>query len=311
MRVGQIGLGTLTWGRDTEPEDARRMLAALLDAGGNLVDVSPAYAEGLAVPLLGELLDGEFSRQDVVIAAHAGVRYSPAGSMVNTGRGGLQDSLELILTDLRTTYVDVLHVAAPDPFSPLEETLETLAGFVQSGAVRYLGLANHPAWMTARAAQFMVDRQLPLISALSLDYSLLERGIEREVIPLATEMGLGVFAQSPLAAGVLTGKYRRSIPPTSRAATDHLGPMVARHLEADSRRIVEAVARAADGLGRTPSDVALAWVMDQPCVASVLCGARTGAQFEQLVSLDLSPLPDAVVSVLSEVTGAQFGYPER
>lgn len=301
LSLGTLGLGTLTWGRDTESDDAAHMLTALLDAGGNYVDVSPVYGDGLALPTLGRALEG-VDRRDVVIGLHLGVTVRDGTYSVDCSRRGLIRSLEESLELLGTTYVDVVYIATPQPHVPMEETIDTLAGFVSQGAARYIGLANHPAWQVARVHQYLVDRQLPRISAISVDYSLLNRRIERDHGSMTHELGLGLIAQAPLAGGVLTGKYRHTIPATSRAATEHLSATVDRYLDDRSRKSVEAVAKAADGLARTPADVALAWLAARPTVACALLGARTAAQFEQLLSMDRSPLPELVANVLSEVT---------
>lgn len=302
LRVAPIGLGTLTWGQDTELADAQRMLTTLLDSGGNLVDISPMYGKGFAEEILGECLDGIVDRDDVVIAAHAGISWKNGHLVRDTSRRGLISSLEKTLSTLKTTHVDVLHLAAPDPHTPFDETIDTLANFVQQGAVRYIGLANHRGWQIARVAQYLKDARLPHLTAISADYSLLNRDLEYDVSECAHSFGLGIIAQAPLAGGVLTGKYRRTIPPTSRAATEHLGATVNSYLDDAHRRIVEGVVKAADGLGRTPTDVSLTWLLSQPSVAAVLVGARTAAQFDQLMSLDFSDLPTPVTNVLSEIS---------
>ncbi|MFY9263030.1 MAG: aldo/keto reductase [Actinomycetaceae bacterium] len=300
--VGKLGLGTLTWGRDTELDDARRMVRSLLDHGGNVVDISPMYGDGLAQSVLGEVLATTVNREDLVIVAHAGLHIADSKIVRDCSRSALIRSLDDTLSQLNSTYVDVLHIAAPDPRVPFVETVETLAHFVSQGKVRYIGLANHQAWQVARTAQYLRDRHLPALNAVSVDYSLLDRNTEEELMPATREFGIGIFAQAPLASGVLTGKYRHTIPPTSRAATDHLSATVERYLDSQSRGQVEAVAKAADGLGRTPADIALTWLMDQPEVATVLCGARTAAQFDQIVNLDYSPLPIPVTEALNDVT---------
>lgn len=294
LRVGQLGIGTLTWGRDTELDDAQRMVAALLDAGGNLIDISPRYGSGLAQQVLGQILADGINRRELVIVAHT-------DPMVG-GRAGILDSLHELLENLGTSYVDVVQVGGLDPRVPFEETLAALASVVDAGAARYIGLANHPAWRAAQAAQYLRDLHLPHLATLGLDYSLLNRRAERGSLAVADEFGIGIFAQSPLAGGTLTGKYRHTIPPTSRAATEHLAATVDRYLDATSRRLVEAVTKAADGLGRTPVDVSLTWLLSRSGVAAALCGARTSAQFEQLLGANLDALPDPVTEVLCEVT---------
>lgn len=301
LRMGQLGLGTLTWGRDTELEDARKMVATLLDHGGTTIDISPIYGDGLAQQVLGAVFDGGVERTDVVVVAHAGQFYHDAGVRFNGGRSAIMDSLHATLADLGTTYVDVLQVAAPDPRIGIAEQLSCLAQIVASGAARYIGLANHPAWRIARAAQYLSDADLPILAGIGAEYSVLQRRPGGDVTAVAREFGLGIIAQAPLAGGVLTGKYRHTIPATSRAATQHLCATVDPYLRDQPRRIVEAVVKAADGLGRTPADVSLSWLLDQPQVTTALIGARTHAQFEQVLTLDIEPLPAPVAQAISEI----------
>ena len=142
---------------------------------------------------------------------------------------------------------------------------------------------------------------LPLLTVAEQEYSLLHRGVEEETVPMADHLGLGIFASSPLGRGVLTGKYRHSIPPTSRAASEHLAAFVRPYLEEGSRRVVEAVARAADGLGRTPADVALSWTVDRAGISAAVVGARTTSQLQSVLS-KVAPLPDLVVDALDDVS---------
>lgn len=301
LRMGSLGLGTLTWGRDTDVEDATKMVAALLDHGGTTIDVSPVYGDGLAQQVLGSIFDGGVDRSEMVVIAHAGEFYHDNGVRFNGGHSALASSLNATLTELGTTYVDILQVAAPDPRVAIEEQLESLAQMVRSGAVRYIGLANHPAWRVARAAQYLADLRLPRLAAVGAEYSVLHRQPGGELTAVAREFDLGIIAQAPLAGGVLTGKYRHTIPATSRAATEHLSATVDPYLTDKPRRTVEAVAKAADGLGRTPADISLAWLLDQPQVTTALIGARTHAQFEQVLSLPINPLPGPVAQAISEI----------
>ncbi|ADH92635.1 aldo/keto reductase [Arcanobacterium haemolyticum] len=302
LRVGQIGLGTLTWGRDTEYDDAARMVRSLIDHGGNLVDISPLYGEGQAIGVLGSMFDGDVDRTELVLSAHIGLSVHGGRVIQDSSRSGIIASVDQILGELGTDHLDIVSIAAPDHDVPFREMIETLAALVTSGKARYIGLANHPAWQIARVAQYLSDMRLTDLASVNADYSLLDRTVEDNVSAVCGAFGLGIIAQSPLAAGVLTGKYRNTIPATSRAATEHLSATVDRYLDSDSRRSVEAVIKAADGLGRTPADVSLAWLLARDHVASVLSGARTAAQFDQLLALDLSALPAPVDDVLSEVT---------
>ncbi|ERH16924.1 oxidoreductase, aldo/keto reductase family protein [Actinobaculum sp. oral taxon 183 str. F0552] len=299
--VGCVGLGTLTWGRDTSHEEARGQLEAFVEAGGNLIDTSPAFGRGTSEATIGELLDVTVDREDVILCTRAGFTEGPAGMRFGAGRGPILDSLRASLERMNTTYVDVLLVAAPDPLAPDEETASTLGWLVDRGLVRYVGIQGYAAWRGAVLCERLRAMGLPLLTVAEQEYSLLHRGVEEEIVPMADHLGLGIFASSPLGRGVLTGKYRHSIPPTSRAASEHLAAFVRPYLEEGSRRVVEAVARAADGLGRTPADVALSWTVDRAGISAAVVGARTTSQLQSVLS-KVAPLPDLVVDALDDVS---------
>lgn len=309
MRVSELGLGTMTWGRDTDEIDAAEQFRDFLDAGGTLVDTSASYADGASEEVVGSLLT-EVRREDVVICTKAGVRSTSRGNVLDASRGAVLGSLDASLQRLGTDHVDLFLVQNPDPRAPLEETLSALQRAVDSGRARYVGLSNHTAWQQARAATLLEQAGLEL-AAVEMEYSLLERGVEREVVPAALALGSGLVAWSPLGRGVLTGKYRRTIPADSRAASTHLSGFVQPYLDQESSAIVEAVAIAAEGLGRSVLEVSLAWLRARPGVSSALVGARTPGQLRtSLAALDLE-LPPEVGAALDEVSAPATGYPER
>jgi aryl-alcohol dehydrogenase-like predicted oxidoreductase len=310
LRVSSLGLGTMTWGRDTDEHEAAEQMQTFLDAGGTLVDTAASYANGAAEALIGSLLSTTVARADIVLCTKAGARRTRAGSVVDASRGAMLDALDTSLARLGTDHVDLWLVHAPDPGTPLDETLSALRLAVSSGRARYVGLSNHPAWAIARAAT-RLESDGTSLTAAQMEYSLLQRGIEREVTPACASLGVGLLAWSPLGRGVLTGKYRRSIPADSRAASPHLRGFVEPYLTEQAHGVVEAVATAADGLGRAPLEVALTWVRDAPGVASAILGARTAAQLRgSLTAIDLT-LPPEIRGVLDEVTAPVVGYPER
>lgn len=296
LRVSSIGLGTLTWGRDTDEHDASGQLQAFLDAGGNLIDTAGAYGEGRSEETIGELLGSQVSRDELVISTKSGVR---AGA-IDTSRANLLNSLDASLRRLQTDYVDVWFVQAPDFHTPVEEVVSTLRYAVTSGRARYLGLSNFPAWQAAQIATLLGAD--PALGSIQVEYSLLARDCEYEILPATKALGLGMFAWSPLGRGVLTGKYRHSIPADSRAASPHLRGFVDPYLTHDARSVVEAAHAAAEGLGRTAAEVALAWVRDTPGVSSALVGARTPAQLAGLLTAADLELPAEIRNVLDEVS---------
>jgi len=310
LRVSELGLGTMTWGRDTDDLDAAEQLRDFVDAGGTLVDTAATYGDGDAERVIGSLLDGKVARDDVVLCTKGGVRAGRSGARVDASRAGLLADLDASLERLGTDHVDLFLVACPDPATPLAETVSAMRLAVSSGRARYVGLSNHPGWAAARAATLLEGDGTGL-SALELEYSLLQRGAERDVVPAADALGLGLLAWSPLGRGVLTGKYRRAIPADSRAASAHLAAFVDPYLDAAASSVVEAVATAADGLGRAPLEVALAWLLARDTVASAIVGARTPAQLRaSLAAVDLD-LPGEVHAALDDVSAPEIGYPER
>lgn len=310
LRVSELGLGTMTWGRDTDDLDAAEQLRDFVDAGGSLVDTAATYGDGDAERLIGSLLDGKVGRDELVLCTKGGVRAGRSGARVDASRAGLVADLDASLARLGTDHVDLFLVACPDPATPLAETVSALRLAVSSGRARYVGLSNHPGWAAARAAT-LLEADGTGLAALELEYSLLQRGAERDVAPAADALGLGLLAWSPLGRGVLTGKYRRAIPADSRAASAHLAAFVDPYLDAAASSVVEAVATAADGLGRAPLEVALAWLLARDSVASAIVGARTPAQLRASLAVVDLDLPREVHAALDDVSAPAIGYPER
>jgi aryl-alcohol dehydrogenase-like predicted oxidoreductase len=311
LAVSRLALGTMTWGRDTDPDDAAAQLKLFLDAGGTLIDTADVYGDGDAEAVIGSLLDHMVPRDEVLIATKAGLGHSPHRRR-DSSRGHLLRTLDASLRRLGTDYVDLWQLHGYDPQTPLEETLSALDHAVNSGRVRYVGVSNFAGWQTAQVA--MWQRAYPArapIVATQMEYSLLERGIEREVMPAAAALGIGVLPWSPLGRGVLTGKYRNGRPLDSRAATDHLAPFVRTYLEPRSSSIVEAVVTAAAGLGVEPLEVALAWIRDRPGVAAPILGARTAGQLQGALLSDELTLPHEIAQALDDVSAVPLGYPER
>src|ERR1700712_36187 len=298
LAVSRLALGTMTWGRDTDPADAAAQLKLFLETGGTLLDTADVYGDGDAESVIGSLLDHLVPRDEVVIATKAGL--TPRGWRRRDGsRGNLLRSLDSSLRRLGTDYVDLWQVHGNDTHTPLEETLGALDHAVNSGRVRYVGVSNFAAWQAARAAtwQAAYPGRAPVVAA-PMEYSLLERGIEREMLPAAAALGFGVLAWSPLGRGVLTGKYRNGRPLDSRAASEHLAPFVQTYLEPHSSRIVEAVVIAAGGLGVSPLEVALAWIRDRPGVTAPILGARTAGQLQGALQSDDLTLPVEIANAL-------------
>jgi len=298
LRVSRLGLGTWLWGQDTDEHEARDQLTAFVDAGGTLVDTAAGYGDGLSEEVLGSLVGEVVDRDDLVIA-------TKAGSGDDTSRGLLLHQLDASLRRLGVDHVDLWQVHAWSEEAPWQETLSVLDVAVSTGRARYAGVSNYTGWQTALAQgwQSAVPGRAPLV-ATQVEYSLLNREVEREVMPAALSLGLGVLPWAPLGRGVLTGKYRTGTPADSRAASPHLADNVAGYLGDRSRRIVEAVVRAAEGLSLTPVEVALAWVRDRPGVTAPIVGARTAAQLRGSLTVEQVDLPQEIVAALDDVSTA-------
>jgi aryl-alcohol dehydrogenase-like predicted oxidoreductase len=301
LRVSRVGLGTLTWGRDTDEHEAADQLRAFLDVGGTLVDTAAAYGDGASEELLGSLLGDVADRRDIVLCTKAGLLDGAGGTRVDASARTLLRSLDDSLARLRTDHVDLWLAAAWDPSVPVEETLSALDAAVRSGRARYVGVSNYAGWQLAAAATLARAAGAPLV-AEQAEYSLLQRDVESDVLPAAEHVGAGLLAWSPLGRGVLTGKYRNGTPADSRAASPHFAAYVRPDLGANSRQVVEAVVTAADGLGCAPVEVALAWVRDARGVASAVVGARTAAQLRGSLAAEEVVLPEEIRQALDDVS---------
>jgi aryl-alcohol dehydrogenase-like predicted oxidoreductase len=303
LALSRLGLGTMTWGRDTDEIEAADQCRAYLDAGGNFLDTAATYGDGDSERVIGGLIGTLFPRDEVVIATKAGISFSEGARKVDASRHSLIADLDRSLNRLGTDFVDIWQIHNWDELTPLDDTLSALDYAYTTGRARYVGISNFSGWQLARAAtkQQSNSMKAPLTTVQS-EYSLLNRSAEYELIDASLECGLGFLAWAPLARGVLTGKYRKGVPSDSRGAAPHFAKHIEPYLDARSSRIVEAVAVAAEGLGFSPLEVSLAWVRDAPGVTSALIGARTGAQMRGVLKSEEISIPDIVRTALDEIS---------
>jgi aryl-alcohol dehydrogenase-like predicted oxidoreductase len=310
LYVSRLALGTMTWGRDTDEDDASTQLKAFLEIGGTLLDTADVYVDGESERVVGRMLQGVVKRDDLVVATKAvSRRDSDRGR--DASRRHLLNALDASLERLGTSYVDLWQLHAWDDMTPIEETLAALDTAVSSGRARYVGVSNYSGWQTAKAATWQKawPGRAPLVST-QMEYSLLQRGIEREVVPAALDLGIGILPWSPLGRGVLTGKYRTGTPADSRGASPDYQRFVAPYLDERASRIVGSVITAADGLGVSPLAVSLAWVRDRPGVVAPIVGARTAAQLKGSLDADGVILPAEIRDALDDVSMPSTSYPE-
>jgi aryl-alcohol dehydrogenase-like predicted oxidoreductase len=312
LRVSPFCLGTMTFGQDwgwgASPEDSSKIFDRYFDLGGNFIDTANVYTKGHSEKIIGDhLKESPAKRQRTVIATKF------FGSMLNgdpnsggAGRKGMVAACEESLRRLQTDYIDLYWMHCWDPNTPIEETMRTLDDLVASGKIRYIGFSDTPAWKVMEAQMTARFRGWAPLIALQLEYSLLERTIEGELIPLALEHSLGVTPWSPLKSGVLTGKYTRANAGTVKAAR---GDWAMSALNEKNYTVIDALIKIAKEVDSTPARVALSWVQNRPGVTSTIVGARTMSQLEDnLASLDLK-LKSEQIAHLNELTEPQLGFP--
>lgn len=298
FRVSTLSLGTMSWAEETDDQDARELLHTFVAAGGTMIDTAASYAGGQAEALLGSMLGDVVARSEVVLSTKAGVSTSDVRRSVDASRGSMLSALDASLARLGTDYVDIWFAHAWDGNVPLDETLSALELALRSGRARYVGISNYNGWQTAKASAVAGFT----IVANQSEYSLLHRKPEEELVPAVEDAGLGLMAWGPLGRGVLSGKYRGQIPSGSRAAESRLSSYVEKYLDARGARIVEAVAMAGRGLGRSAVDVSLSWLLSRPGVSTAVVGSRNAVQLKELLDAQLAPLPSEISRALEDVS---------
>jgi aryl-alcohol dehydrogenase-like predicted oxidoreductase len=300
LRVSPLTLGTMTFGEDwgwgASPETSEAILAEYLDRGGNVVDTANIYTNGHSEKIVGDFFAARSGlRERIVLSTKFFANLHPGDP--NGGGGGrkaLIAQLEDSLRRLQTDYVDLYWLHNWDRRAPIEETLRALDDLVAAGKVRYVGLSDLPAWVAAQAQTIAGFRGWAPVTAVQLEYSLLERTPEGELLPMAEALGMGVLPWSPLRSGQLSGKYARGngTPVDSRRAG-----VIEEPTERDWD-VIEAVARVASELGVASAEVALAWVRSRPAISSTLIGARTLEQLRSnLASLEVTLAPDQLAAL--------------
>ena len=318
LRTSRLCLGTMTfgteWGWGTDRATARGLFDRYVDAGGNFFDTADLYTNGTSEQWLGEFVRERKLRDQAVIATKFSYNAEPGNP--NAGGNGRKNILRAVEGSLRrlgTDYIDLYLLHTWDTFTPAEEVARTCDDLVRSGKVRHVALSDVPAWYAGRFATLAELRGWERPCALQLEYSLVERGIEDEFVPLARATGMGVVVWSPLASGLLSGKYRPSRDAVSgegrlAALADSGNPAFAKFTERNWAIVgeLEAVARE---LGRSMAQVALAWVLGRPGVASVIVGATKVSQLaDNLGAVDLV-LPAPLVARLDAVSARAVAFP--
>jgi aryl-alcohol dehydrogenase-like predicted oxidoreductase len=302
------------WGWGSPAETARQILDRYLDAGGNFIDTANGYTDGKSEELLGQFLRESGKRDRIVLATK--YTFNQVSGDPNGGgnsRKHMMESIEKSLKRLQTDYIDLYWVHAWDLLTPVEEVMSSLNDLVRSGKVRYIGLSDIPAWYAARAQTVAEFRGWEKISALQLEYSLVERNIEREHIPAALHLGMGLCPWSPLAGGLLSGKYQKKDGKTlgqGRLQTvQGSGNPVFEKFNERNWKITDTLIEVAKKIGYSPAQVALNWITHRPGVTSTIIGATKLHQLEDnLRSLEFE-IPEGLFNQLEEVSRPELVFP--
>jgi aryl-alcohol dehydrogenase-like predicted oxidoreductase len=301
LRVSPFCLGAMTFGEDwgwgASVAESESMLAAFLERGGNFIDTANVYTKGHSEKIIGDFIGADRGRRDRIVIATKffGNMYPADPNGGGAGRKAIVSACEQSLRRLRTDYIDLYWMHAWDRFTPIDETLRALDDLAQSGKVRYIGFSDTPAWKVAQAQTLAAWRGWTPLIALQIEYSLLERTVEGELIPMALELGLGITPWSPLRGGALSGKYTRANAQTVKADR---GERVTLYLNEKGYAIIDELTRIARELRTNPAAVALAWVRRRPGVASTIIGVRRRDQLEQnLEALDLTLSPEQIAAL--------------
>jgi aryl-alcohol dehydrogenase-like predicted oxidoreductase len=311
LRVSEAALGAMTfgddWGWGAAKDEARKVYDAFRDAGGNFIDTANIYTNGTSESFLGEFMEGH--RQSVVMATKYTNAF-PGGDPNAAGnqRKNMMQAVEASLKRLRTDYIDLYWVHIWDEITPVEEVMRGLDDLVRAGKVLYAGISDAPAWWIAQANTLAQLRGWSPFVGLQIEYSLLERTVERELIPMAKALNIGVTAWSPLANGVLTGKYHgHGLSEPGRMSTDMLKDFMPEQQRTE--RILSGVKSVADETGRSMAQVALAWLRHRPVAVIPIIGARKLSQFQDnLASFDLTLSADQM-RTLDEASRIELGFP--
>jgi aryl-alcohol dehydrogenase-like predicted oxidoreductase len=281
IRVSEICLGTMMFGGKTSPDEAERIMLKALDSGINFFDTANVYEDGRSEEIVGQTLTSR--RDQVVLATKFGFPAADPPNQQGLSRTNIIRALEDSLRRLKTDYIDLYYVHWPRYEMHLESLLRTLDDFVRQGRVRAIGVSNFPAWLLCRSLWLSEVKNLTSLVVLQVPYNLIERGIEVEVLPLCEAENMAVVPYRPLAIGVLTGKYLKSVDSDTRGATDDRVPTW-------NKRYRDAIAKLASSANRkwntSATQVAIAWVRDHPAVTSAIVGISREEQLDELLTME-------------------------
>jgi aryl-alcohol dehydrogenase-like predicted oxidoreductase len=312
LKVSRVCLGTMTFGQENwgcDKETSIKIIDKFIDYGGNFIDTADMYSNGLSEEIIGIAIKNK--RDKVVLATKC---YFPTGDSPTSkglSRKHIYEACDASLRKLKTDYIDLYQTHGPDYLTPMEETMKTLDVLVRQGKVRYIGCSNLHGWQIVKANGISAIYNLEkYISAQHL-YNIIMRDVEREVIPAVEDQGMGLICWSPLASGMLSGKYKRSDKPPSGSRMEHRAEFdVPRYWHNRGFKIVDAVKKEAKKLGWTPAQVSLSWLLYNKNVTAVIIGARQPEQIEDTIKVGELDIPEEVWKRIDKVSHFEPGYPK-
>ncbi|MBL9038416.1 MAG: aldo/keto reductase [Archangium sp.] len=315
LKVSSLCMGAMTFGESqgfmkgvtSANDEAKRVLDTALDAGIDFIDTANVYSDGQSEALLGQWLGPR--RRTLIIATKCRFAMGPTPHELGLSRRHIIQACEDSLRRLNTEWIDLYQVHMQDGSVGVEETLRALDDLIRAGKVRYAGCSNYTGYRLAESALTAQLKNVTRYESIQLQWSLLERGAEREMIPAAKAFGLGLLVWSPLGRGLLTGKYRKDAPPPAGTRLSEWKDTWKKYNVDGTWKTIETVAAVAAEVGSTPARVALAWLLRKPEVTSVILGARTVAQLQDNLAAQQLALTDAQVKTLDAASEPAWGYP--
>ena len=313
LMVSELCLGCMTLGREADEGDSRKIVDRFLDAGGNFLDTADVYSKGLSEEITGRAIKAV--RDDVVLATKVFFPMGEGPNDIGLSRKHVTQGCEDSLRRLGTDYIDLYQVHCWDGVTPLQETLSALTDLVRSGKVRYIGVSNFTGWQLMRSVRVSEANGLERFACLQPQYSLVERNIEREVLPVCVEEGLGVIPWSPLGGGFLSGKYRRGEKPPQGSriseAVESMEEYWDRRATERNWATLDVVGRISEELGKSYAQISLNWLLGQDGVTAPMIGARTLEQLEDNIGASGWKLTEEQLVELSEASAIKDVYPYR
>ncbi len=307
LKVSEICLGTMTFGNGADEAEAKRMVDAAFDAGVNFFDTANAYVGGVSETMLGKALKGR--RSDAIVASKV---FNPMGGRPNDSgmsRLHIMQAVEDSLRRLQTDYLDLYYIHHVDHQTPLDEMLQAFDDLVRQGKVLYTGCSNYEAWRLMKSLSISDARGWTRFVAYQPQYSLVVRDIDEEIVPACQTEGLGVVAWSPLASGYLAGKYTPGSLKVQGTRSAEGWGFQSRFFAPNHGEILQALFDVAKEIGKSPAQVALRWVMDQPFMTSAIVGARNAQQLGETLAAGGWRLPAEALANLDSISKQPYRYP--